>query len=556
VPRLHLLYSPPEPVASPGDDCAISLYDNGTDWGVRINAADVALGGTAGVICCNGGGNIASRIILNTGASSLRTLRFGAGTWTNSNTAETILPHDNTLIEGHGWDTILQEPPGDQPLGPPTITSISASSTGGTLATGTYYYKRTSLDGFGGGESTPSAEVSVAVTGPTGSVTITYPFLNGAINDRFYRGTSSGGENVYFRQPNGSTTWTDTGAAGTAGTPPSVNTAKLSQPLSWFLMRPLNAAGQRTNISMRNIQLLGMPGKIPNASQATVNTGLLNGGTYQNIWFNKTTAIGITIGETNNASNVCQDIVMRGCKMTNVGGGVPPDFPGGGGVSCAIVNGNRITIDGNTFIDALGNTIIDLEPNTANDPITNIWITNNYISQEGTTGTVESFCFAFVTHAVIGAYGPILFQGNTLRDSIVETPPGSGKWFPGSGLNSILLNLDGVSGSGKITIDNNDLRGCYSNCLVIQALNDNTITNNHFFMGGDITVVGTNNTISGNYVSAANDQGDGTINSTIRELAGGDFNTLKNNQVNIAEVIVGTHSTVSGETIVSRPSYP
>src|SRR5438132_2566515 len=276
-----------------GPACLVSLTDVGTDWGARINAADVSLGATAGAICCYGGGNIASQIVLNSGGSSLRTLRFGPNaTWASTVTGdtETILAHDNTLIEGNGWDSILQEPPGSGIMPIPGTPVLLASTTGGTLATGTYYYQVTALDGLN--ETTPSAEASVAVTGPTGSVSVTWQgswltYVQGVVHYKVYRGTSSGAENVYYLRPLTSQTtetYMDTGATATAGTPPNVNLARYSGPLSYELVRPYNThldgAAQVTNISVRNIQFLGMPGKSPNGIESTVTTGLCNGSAY------------------------------------------------------------------------------------------------------------------------------------------------------------------------------------------------------------------------------------------------------------------------------------
>src|SRR5205807_1857277 len=123
---------------------------------------------------------------------------------------------------------------------------------------------------------------------------------------------------------------------------------------------------QKNDYTVRNIQISGVGVNRPgNGIVGTVLTGLVQGGLFQNIWFNKTHSIGLNIGESNVHSNaVCQDVRVIGCTFTNVGGATPPDYAGGGGVTLAIVNGNRITVDNCTFIDALGNAVIDLEPNT------------------------------------------------------------------------------------------------------------------------------------------------------------------------------------------------
>lgn len=108
------------------------------------------------------------------------------------------------------------------PLNPSGTITLTPSTTGGTLAAGTYYYKVTSLDGSGG-ESLPSAEYSVTTTGTTSSVGMSWSSVAGAINYKVYRGTTAGGENVYYTSQYD--TYTDTNATSTAGTVPTSNTA-------------------------------------------------------------------------------------------------------------------------------------------------------------------------------------------------------------------------------------------------------------------------------------------------------------------------------------------
>lgn len=102
----------------------------------------------------------------------------------------------------------------------PTLTPSAA---GGTLATGTYYYLITAL--YPNGAELPlTAEGSCAVTGPTGSVALAWAAAAGASGYRVYRGTAASGESVYYA-PGNVTNFTDTGAAGTAATPPLVDGA-------------------------------------------------------------------------------------------------------------------------------------------------------------------------------------------------------------------------------------------------------------------------------------------------------------------------------------------
>ena len=108
-----------------------------------------------------------------------------------------------------------------------TVTGVSATATntGGTLAAGTYFYKVQARRDVAGGtaRSTSSSEVSATIPAgvTTGSITITWNA--GTSNADQYRvyGRSSGGENIYFTVNAPTTSYTDTGSAGTSGAVPT-----------------------------------------------------------------------------------------------------------------------------------------------------------------------------------------------------------------------------------------------------------------------------------------------------------------------------------------------
>ena len=109
------------------------------------------------------------------------------------------------------------------PLAPPVQSAAVNSATGGTgLAASTaYFYVVTALNGKG--ESLKSNEVTVTTTaGTTDSNAILWAAASGAVSYRVYRGTAAGAENVFYAVGN-VLTFTDTGAASTAGTPPTVS---------------------------------------------------------------------------------------------------------------------------------------------------------------------------------------------------------------------------------------------------------------------------------------------------------------------------------------------
>jgi hypothetical protein len=125
------------------------------------------------------------------------------------NAAGETLPSSEVYISGSSFT----------PISSPGTPTLADSSTAGSLATSTtYYYKVTALTS--NGETLPSAEASIS-TGSDTSITISWTAVTGATSYNVYRGTTSGGENTYFNTT--STSYTDTGAAGTSATPQSSN---------------------------------------------------------------------------------------------------------------------------------------------------------------------------------------------------------------------------------------------------------------------------------------------------------------------------------------------
>lgn len=103
---------------------------------------------------------------------------------------------------------------------PPVQAAPSTATTGGTLTAGTYYYVITALNS--GGETTQSNEVSQVTTGATSTITLSWASVAGATGYNIYRGTAAGLENAQFTV-GAVTTYTDTGTAGTAASPPATN---------------------------------------------------------------------------------------------------------------------------------------------------------------------------------------------------------------------------------------------------------------------------------------------------------------------------------------------
>lgn len=118
----------------------------------------------------------------------------------------------------------------------------SALASGGTLSSGqAYFYKVTGTGPYGTlitntTESGPSSETTKTATGATLSITITWTALQGATGYKVYRGTITGSENLLVGTiTSGSTvTFTDTGFAGSAASPPAAPAAFIEFDLSSF----------------------------------------------------------------------------------------------------------------------------------------------------------------------------------------------------------------------------------------------------------------------------------------------------------------------------------
>jgi uncharacterized phage protein gp47/JayE len=100
-------------------------------------------------------------------------------------------------------------------LDEPENIMVSASASGGTLATNDYFYEVTAISDYG--ETTPADEVEITVVGPTGSVALDWDDVPGAVGYRVYRGLVAGGvkQRVYEGAASG---FTDTGAAAPVAT--------------------------------------------------------------------------------------------------------------------------------------------------------------------------------------------------------------------------------------------------------------------------------------------------------------------------------------------------
>jgi phage tail sheath protein FI len=205
-------------------------------------ATATAVGGTLTLFATSPGrwgNNLQVSVTQQTGNKdrfSLQVIDGPSGTtlesFANLSTTPTEPPYVVTVIDSDSQYVTFVNPatqtPG-VPSGPPSSTIIpvptqtapTTTASGGTLAAGKYFYQVSAL--FGNLESGPSNEQSVTATSATSSNTITWtaaaPF--GGQNPtgyKVYRGTAAGKENVFYTVA-AVTTFNDTGASPTAGSP-------------------------------------------------------------------------------------------------------------------------------------------------------------------------------------------------------------------------------------------------------------------------------------------------------------------------------------------------
>jgi hypothetical protein len=99
------------------------------------------------------------------------------------------------------------------------VLSQAPSGTGGTFVAGPYFWVVTA-NMVWGSESVASNEVTTTFTGTTSSNVLTWPAVPQAVSYNVYRGYASTKENILVANVS-TTTYTDTGIAGTGGIPPS-----------------------------------------------------------------------------------------------------------------------------------------------------------------------------------------------------------------------------------------------------------------------------------------------------------------------------------------------
>lgn len=135
---------------------------------------------------------------------------------------------------------------GTPQIATPSIPVLTPSTTGGTLAATSYFYKITALNA--NGETIGGTEATATTTGATSSIAIAWGAVVGATSYRIYRGTVTNTENLFFTSATNS--FLDIGGTSTAGTVPVVNTTG-SAAAPGALLAQLKSDMQNDNKALR-----------------------------------------------------------------------------------------------------------------------------------------------------------------------------------------------------------------------------------------------------------------------------------------------------------------
>lgn len=279
----------------------------------------------------------------------------------------------------------------------PTTTGVTVTAqSGGSLAAGTYCYRVATVGFVSGGNatSTSSAE-QCATVGASGKAHVSWTADANALSYRVYARTS-GSQNVFFTVTAPTTTFDDTGAAGTAGTPPAQgdiwpvkNNFELKQGDGASPMGPILIEGNRFSWSWCCAQFNIISLKANNQNTNDVSA-TIRGVTMRNNW-------------TSHGNRW----LSLTCTSTGNGNGESPSGPM-----------TDVTIENNLVTD-LRNTYVGLAGTTSNSAL---FITSgSYADAMGSKGCVR----VSIKHNTILAEtdslnGPMVISINTSADKLVD----------------------------------------------------------------------------------------------------------------------------------------
>ena len=160
------------------------------------------------------------------------------------------------------------------------------------------------------------------------------------------------------------------------------------------------------DLAVRDIQIKGANPGFDSAQQA-IALGNCKNCVVERVWINATRSIGIQFGGSAQYGHMAENSRVVDCLFTNVAS-----------QNLALVNGRNITFENNRFVNpgqpgGPGSTVIDLEPNAADDHLENVVIRNNLI--DARTQTIQAGNGILIQSGSGTRHvGPVLVEGNTI----------------------------------------------------------------------------------------------------------------------------------------------
>lgn len=130
-------------------------------------------------------------------------------------TADMALPANYAFLTDSATGSAINAPSS-------LVAGVTGTSGSWGTSTGTKYWVVTATNSQG--ETTISNEVTATIAAANTSVPLAWTAVSGATGYNVYRGLTPGGENVLVASVS-TNSYTDVGAVGTVGTPPTINTA-------------------------------------------------------------------------------------------------------------------------------------------------------------------------------------------------------------------------------------------------------------------------------------------------------------------------------------------
>jgi hypothetical protein len=169
------------------------------------------------------------------------------------------------------------------------------------------------------------------------------------------------------------------------------------------------------NLAVRDLQVKGANPEFSSAPQA-IALGNCKNCVVERVWVNGTRSIGVQLGGSAQYGNMAEDSRVVNCLFTNVAS-----------QNLALVNGRNITFENNRFVNpgqpgGPGSTVIDLEPNAADDHLQNVVVRNNLIDARTATAGTGGNGILVQSGSGTKFVGPVLVEGNTIYGGNNQPP--------------------------------------------------------------------------------------------------------------------------------------